>query len=116
MSYGYVFEKLYSALEYAVGTSDSPQERLARAYSSGVYLLQHETVADEKLRQRLRKLDKALTTKHDAVNGSFYASASAMSDEEAAKWLKEMLSILVEVAELDRSEGNRVGRHIGPAG
>ncbi len=106
MSYGYAFEKLYSALDYVVGSSESLQERLAGAYSSGVYLLQHETVPDAELQQRLRKLDLALTTKHDDVRGSHFASAAAMSNEEAAKWLRQMLSILVEVAERDSRRAN----------
>jgi hypothetical protein len=99
MSYGYASEKLYSALHYAIGTTDSPQRRLAGAYSSGVYLLQHEIVPDEEIQQRLRKLNAALTTKKDEGNGSIHASAMAMSNDDATKWLQEMLSLLVEVSQ-----------------
>src|SRR5580698_1955264 len=97
MSYAYASEKLFTALHDVIGISDSPQRRLAGAYRSGVYLLQHEIVPDEEIQQRLRRLNAALTTnKTDDVNGSILASATAMSNEDAAKWLQEILSLLVE--------------------
>ena len=100
MSYANASEKLYTALHDVIGTTGSPQRRLAGAYSSGVYLLQHEIVPDEEIQQRLRRLNGALTAnKTDDVNGSIQASASAMSDEDATKWLQEMLSLLVEISE-----------------
>lgn len=100
MSYAYASEKLFTALHDVIGAADSPQRRLAGAYSSGVYLLQHEIVPDEEIQQRLRRLNAALTTnKTDDVNGSIQASATAMSNEDAAKWLQEILSLLVEISE-----------------
>jgi hypothetical protein len=98
MSYDYAFEKLTDALSYAVGSSASVQERLAGAYSSGVYLLRDEHVPDGDLRARLRELEKAMTRVHDS-RGSFFASAEAMSNDEAAKWLREMFSIYAVVVE-----------------
>ena len=43
----YGWEKLFSACDYAVGSAETPQERLAGAVSGGVHLLKRENLPND---------------------------------------------------------------------
>lgn len=99
MGVDYGNEKFFSVLSYAVGSTDSVQERLSNVIS-GVCHLERDSFPDDDTWQRFEAL-LAETTKRAAKGdeGTIAATTSQMSEDEAAKWLHEALSIFTEIAE-----------------
>ena len=106
MSLTYGWEKLYSACYDSVGSAESPQKRLAGAVAYGIIHLRRENLPTDETWERVAKLIQATTCKPaKGDEGTITATTSQMTDEEAGKWLREIMSILIEVAE---AHGSRV--------
>ena len=100
MALNYGWEKLFSACHYAVGSSETLQERLAAAVSSDLIHLRREDVPSDEVWERLEKLMRAATSKPaKGDEGTIEATTSQMSDDDASKWLREMMSLFSDVAE-----------------
>ena len=87
------------ALSGAISGEDSLQERLAESYT---YHLQHVSSKDvtEKVWTQLEELKQVVNAKAAVGSeGRILAPTSAMSGEEAAKWLKKIASMSSDVAQ-----------------
>lgn len=100
MALNYAWEKLYSACSGAVGSSETPQQRLASAVSAGLIHLKSDDFPNSELWERLKKLvDSSSSEPALGDEGTIAATTSKMSDEDASNWLREMFSIFCDVAE-----------------
>jgi len=87
-------------LDYAIGSDDSVQERLAGVVADSVNHLTRDDFPNEELWIRVQKLINATTCKPARGDeGTIVATTSQMTSEEASKWLREVLSLFSEVAE-----------------
>lgn len=98
MSIEYGDQKLYEAvLECAIGEG-TPQERLAKAYSEQLVLLERKNFPTDKAWNEFQEVRKALTRKpSQAGEGSALASASEMSTQEAQRWLHKIVELHEEI-------------------
>jgi len=110
------WEKLFAACRYAVATTDTPQQRLASIVENHLNGLQREHVADGFAWDNLQLLREASTVsvtehgqQHDKIN------TSAMSDDDAIKWLCYVVSLFGGVAEAHGSRMNREVRTMSAA-
>ena len=100
MALNYGWEKLFCACDYAVGSNETLQAWLAAAISSNVHLLSRDDLPSDVAWARLKKILSATTCKPAKGNeGTIAATTSQMTDEEAAKWLREIMSLFSDVAE-----------------
>jgi hypothetical protein len=100
MALNYGWEKLFSACHYAVGSNETPQKRLAASISYNLIQLKREDLQDDETWERLKELMDAATCKPaKGDEGTIEATTAQMTDDEAAKWLREMMSIFSDVAE-----------------
>jgi len=100
MSLAYGWEKLFSACHYAVGSNQTPQRRLAAVMSIYVLNLEHKDLPNLEAWERFRKLKRATSCKPPKGDeGTIAATTAQMTDEEAGKWLSEIMSLFSEVAE-----------------
>jgi hypothetical protein len=99
MGIDYAWEKFFSALYYAIGSSDTLQKRL-EGVISGVQPLQRDDFLDQETWKKFEELLRE-TTKRPAAGdeGTIRATTSRMSDTEATKWLHEALSLFSTIAE-----------------
>jgi hypothetical protein len=99
MAVNYAWEKLFSALRYAVGSTESPQERLASVVSEAT-LLRVDDLPNEPLWEQLQELIRESTKLPDNTGhlGTIHATTSQMTDDEAAKWLHEAFDVFSDVA------------------
>jgi hypothetical protein len=96
----YGFEKLFSACHDAIGTTGTPQERLASAVSYNLSHLERENLPSDEAWENLQELITAATCKPaKGDEGTIAATTSQMSDDEASEWLRKMLNIFSDVAE-----------------
>jgi hypothetical protein len=110
------WEKLFAACRYAVATTDTPQQRLASIVENHLNGLQREHVADGFAWDNLQLLREASTVsvtehgqQHDKID------TSAMSDDDAIKWLCYVVSLFGGVAEAHGSRMNREVRTMSAA-
>jgi hypothetical protein len=107
MALNYGWEKFFSACHYAIGSCEPVQMRLASSISSNIHLLRRDDLPSDEAWERVQKLMAACTCKPaKGGEGTIAATTSQMSDDEAASWLREMISIFSDVAEeYGRSQG-----------
>ena len=99
MGVNYGWEKFFISLRIAVGSEASLQDRLATVIS-GVTGLRHDDFpSDGEIWSRFRDLIET-TTKLPALHkeGTIQATTSQMTNDEAAKLLREALGIFSDVA------------------
>jgi hypothetical protein len=99
MATDYGYEKFSGALNYAIGSTDSVQERLANV-ASEVCHLERDSFPNDELWQQFEVLMNATSgraAKRD--EGTIAATTCQMSNAEAAKWLRRALSIFSDLAE-----------------
>lgn len=100
MGLNYGWEKLFLACDFAVGSTDTPQKRLQNIACFDIINLRREDLPSHDSWERLQKVRRACTSKPaNGDEGTIAATTSQMSDDEATKWLKEILSLFNEVAE-----------------
>ncbi len=96
----YGFEKLFSACHNAIGSTETPQKRLASAVSYNLTYLERENLPSDEAWECLQDLIEASTCKPaKGDEGTIEATTSQMSDDEASEWLRKMLNIFSDVAE-----------------
>jgi hypothetical protein len=96
----YGFEKLHSACHTAIGSSETPQKRLASAVSFNLTYIRRENLPNEEAWEQVQKIRDAASSKPaEGDEGTIEATTSQMSDDEAAKYLREILDVFSEVAE-----------------
>ena len=96
----YGFEKLSAACHNAIGSTDTPQKRLASAVSDNLNYLERENLSSDEAWENLQELIKAATHRPaKGDEGTIAATTSQMSDQEASEWLGKMLDIFSDVAE-----------------
>src|SRR2546429_511097 len=96
----YGFEKLFSACHNAIGSTGTPQKRLASAVSDNLIYVKRENLPSDEVWQNLQQLIKAATCKPvKGDEGTIEATTSRMSNDEASQWLEKMLEIFSDVAE-----------------
>jgi hypothetical protein len=107
MNYGYGWEKLFLALNGAVSSEKSPKQRLADAYLYQIKYVTQQNVPAEVWR-KITDLEAALRGQAAVGDeGSVAASVSALSDDEARKWLLEIVSMFNEVAQAHGVDKNK---------
>jgi len=100
MSLNYGWEKLFSGCQYAVGSDAALQQRLAAVVSDDIMYLRRENLPSDEAWERVKKLMQATTrTPAKGDEGTITATTSQMTTDEAAKWLREIMSLFSEVAE-----------------
>ena len=100
MALNYGWEKFFSAVYGSIGSELTPQDRLANSYVFDIIHVRRDDVPSEEIWERIQKLTQAITSKPGkGGEGSVKATTSEMSSEEAAKWLREIVSIFNEIAE-----------------
>jgi hypothetical protein len=98
LSYG--FEKLYLACHNAIGSTETPQKRLASAATYNLMYLLRENLPSDEAWEKLQNIIDATTSKPaEGDEGTIEATISKMSDDDAAKWLRDTLDILSDVVE-----------------
>jgi hypothetical protein len=102
MAINYAWEKLYSAVRGAMMSTDPLPRRLEDGYVS-FHTLAHGDHLPPDLKKRFDVLKKGLTFYSDptGLRGSVGATADKMTDDEARKWLEEILSLYTEVVRRD---------------
>lgn len=88
----YGWEKFSLAVDGAATSDDSLQTRLANAYIEHLIHVGKENVPED-VWTRLQELRKAVTAQQPVV-----AATSVMSDDDARKWLHEIVSMFNTVA------------------
>ena len=103
----YASEKLASAVSYAIGSTESLQERLKGCYAY-FHTLDHPGHLPSDLQARFDAMIQAFTRESDPTGkrGLVAATVDKMDDEEARRWLEEILSLYTEVE--TRIAGNMV--------
>jgi hypothetical protein len=99
MGVDYGWEKFFSSLHFAIGSTHSLQERL-HSVMSGVSHLDRDSFPDDERWERFEKLLKE-TTKLPARfegEGTIQATTEQMSDDDAAKWLREAFGLFSDIA------------------
>jgi len=92
-------EKFYSALHYAVGNADSLQGRLERVLICVDDLPRGSFPDDETWERYETLMRKCASRAATGSEGKFAATASQMSNDEAAKCLQKAFSIFTNIAE-----------------
>jgi|ERR1700733_11319805 hypothetical protein len=99
MGIDYGWEKFFNTLSYAIGSTASPQERL-EGVMVGTNHLERDNFPDDETWETFEKMLKATTSQSaQGGEGTIRATTSAMSDDEAAKWLTKAFEIFSEIAE-----------------
>lgn len=106
MGINYAWEKLYSAVHGAMMSTDSLPRRLEHGYTSFHTLAHGGDHLPPDLKKRFDVLMKGLTFYSDptGLRGSVGATVDKMTDDEARKWLDEILSLYTEVTRRDAIE------------
>lgn len=100
MALHYGWERFFSAIHGSIGSQESPQQRLAHSYCFDIIHVRREDVPSDETWQRIQELTQAVTRRPaKGTEGAVQATTSAMSADEAAKWLQEIVSIFGEIAE-----------------
>jgi hypothetical protein len=100
MELTYGSERLFSACEYAIGSTETPQKRLAAIVSSDIMYLRREHLPSDEAWARIKKIVQATTCKPaKGDEGLIAATTSQMTTDEAAEWLREIMAVHNEVAE-----------------
>lgn len=100
MALNYGWEKFFSAVYGSIGSDSTPQDRLANSYIFDIIHVRRDDVPSDDIWERIQKLSRAVTNgPARQAGGSVKATTSEMSNEEAAKWLQEIVSIFNEIAE-----------------
>jgi hypothetical protein len=99
MGVNYGWEKFFILLDYAIASKASLQDRLASAISKVEGLSADSFPSDGDSWVRYKGLIEA-TTKLPALHkeGTIQATTSQMTDEEAARWLREAVGIFSDIA------------------
>ena len=107
MALNYGWEKFFSAVYGSIGSELPSQDRLANSYVFDIIHVRREDVPSKEIWERIQNLTRAVTSKPaKGSEGSVKATTSAMSSDEAAKWLQEIVSIFNEIAEAYGSASN----------
>jgi hypothetical protein len=100
MELNYGWEKLFSACHYAVGSSETPQKRLAAVVADNIMYLRRENLPSDEAWSRVQKIMHATTCKQaHGSEGTIAATTCQMTDDEAGKWLSEIMSLFADLAE-----------------
>lgn len=100
MALNYGWEQLFMACSSAIGSEATPQKRLATAVTFRIHVLTRDDLPSDEAWERVEKLMNATTCKPAMGDeGTIEATTSQMTNEEAAKWLQEIVSLFGEVAE-----------------
>jgi hypothetical protein len=99
MGVDYGWEKLYSAVHFAVASEERLQERLA----SCLVVIQHlgrESFPDDQTWEKFSSLLEASTNRPARYEGegTIKATTSQMTDEEASRYLREICDLFSHVA------------------
>jgi hypothetical protein len=94
---GYVWQKLFEAVSGLATGSGRIQERLGMTATS-LAVLNPEDFKDANHRKSFSEFVEAMHSHEDPTMGSFWASARAMSDDEASAWASKLFSLFHDVA------------------
>jgi hypothetical protein len=102
MALNYAWENLYKAVHYAMQSEETLQERLVGCYVIFHVLDQHGHLPPD-LQKRFDTMIAAWTREPDpgGGEGTVAATVRQMDELEARKWLEEILSLFIKVAELE---------------
>lgn len=112
MKYNYASEKLGSAVLYAMRSQERLQERLQGCYTIFHPLNHHADYLPPDLRERFDEMIEAWTRLPDpeGVRGAVAVTTDRMSDDEARKWLEEVLSLYTEIERREALENEKALR------
>lgn len=111
MSINYAWEKLYLAVSGMAHSEESLQDRLAAAYMFNVMKLKSEDLPPD-VQDKFENLGATITSKQ-GPKGTVLATTAIMSDEEAKKWIDEIVSMYDAVTrEYARSLADRQTSHV----
>jgi hypothetical protein len=97
MDLHYAWENLFKAVHGAIQSESSLQDRLHGCYGD-FHVLSHHGHLPPDLQERWDKMMKAWTRGPDTTGqGLVPATLQKMDDDEARKWLEEILSLYSEV-------------------
>jgi hypothetical protein len=101
MGVDYAWEKYFSALRYAVGSTAPLQERLAYVISE-VHHLQSDSFPNAEIWVKFEELIWKTThrSEENVGEGTIQATTSQMTDADAAEYLRKAFDIFSEFAEL----------------
>jgi hypothetical protein len=102
MALDYAWENLYKAVLMSMRDEGSLQDRLIGCFTI-VHVLSHERVLPPDLQERFDVMMKAWNRLPDLTGtvGTVPTTLRKMPDVECLKWLEEILSIFIEVVEID---------------
>lgn len=106
MGLDYAWQNLYKAVLGAMLSESSLQERLHGCYKDFHVLSSGEHLPPE-LQERWNKMLEAWNEEESTGEGTLPATLAVMSDDDARKWLTEILSMFQEVVELRAIEKQR---------
>jgi hypothetical protein len=105
MAINYAAENLGKAVLYCMESTKSLQERLQGCYSI-FHVLSKKGSLPPDLQKRFDVMIEAWTMMpDDSGKGTLYATTSKMDEDEARKWLEEILSLFEKVTELHHEDG-----------
>ena len=103
--FGYSWEKLFDGMQCLAGIGNI-QERLIRAYQSGIYLIvAPHALPDKELHKELKAICDALTASEDNIGqGKLTSTIREMSDEQADQYAMRILGLYDKVTRLHAQE------------
>ena len=102
MSLIYAWENLFKAVHYAMQHEGTLQDRLHGCYTI-FHVLSKQGYLSPDLQQRFDAMVDAWSRMPDTTGreGTVPATLRQMGDDEARRWLEEILSLFIRVVELD---------------
>ena len=105
MAINYAVENLSKAVDYCMSSTQSLQERV-RGCHSIFHVLSKKGSLPPDLQARFDVMIEAWTMMPDDTGkGTVYATTSKMDDNEARRWLEEILSLFEKAIEVQHEHG-----------
>ena len=97
MLFGYGWEHLHAAVESIACSEEPLQQRLADAFLNDINFVQERHVSAAVWKRLVVMRTEFGKVRPTGNESAIIATTAKMSDEEAAKWLKEILFLYEEV-------------------
>lgn len=99
MKYGYQWEKLMAAVD-ALVTSEKPLQKRLYYAAMAFHTLKESDFDEGEVRDLYKSIYQRLTSIRDEVRGSFEATTSQLSDDEARQLAADFFSLFLDIAEV----------------